>query len=67
MMIENRRQLQNARTKLGELEQLFAQTTNDQTLDRHVRELTMRSLKKRINQFQEQIARFEARAQTISN
>jgi hypothetical protein len=30
--------------------------------DKHVRELKLRSLKKRINQFKEEIARYEARA-----
>ncbi len=61
MSIENRRQLENTRAKLQELEDLYkkaeqAPSTNDQ-----IRELTLRSLKKRMNQFQEEIARFEAR------
>lgn len=61
MSIENRRQLENTRAKLQELEDLYkkaeqAPSTNDQ-----IRELTLRSLKKRMNQFREEIARFEAR------
>ena len=61
MSIENRRQLENARTKLQELEQLYAQTAQVPSADEHVRELTLRSLKKRLNQFKEEIARFETR------
>lgn len=60
MSIENRRQLENTRAKLQELEQLFGTTAQAPAADEHVRELTLRSLKKRINQFKEEIARFEA-------
>lgn len=61
MTIENRRQLENTRAKLQELELLCAKTQAAST-DEHVRELTVRSLKNRINRFKEEIARFEARA-----
>jgi hypothetical protein len=61
MSIENRRQLENTRTKLQELEQLCAKTEQAPSADEHVRELTVRSLKKRMNRFKEEIARFEAR------
>jgi hypothetical protein len=61
MTIENRRQLENTRAKLQELEQLCAKTEQATSTDQHVRELTLRSLKNRINQFKEEIARFEAR------
>ena len=61
MSIENRRQCENTRAKLLELEQLYESKRN-QPGDEHIRELTLRSLKKRINQFKEEIARFEARA-----
>jgi hypothetical protein len=60
MSIENRRQLENTQSKLQELEQLYRQTEQTPTTDEHVRELTLRSLKKRINQFKEEIARFKA-------
>ena len=62
MSIENRRQLENTRTKLQELEQLCAKTEHAPSTDEHVRELTLRSLMKWINQFKEEIARFETRA-----
>jgi hypothetical protein len=60
MSIENRSQATNTRMKLQELEQLYAATRERPTTNEHVRELTLRSLKKRINQFKEEIARFEA-------
>ncbi len=61
MSIENRRQWENTRVKLRELEQLY-ESKRQETQDEHIRELTLRSLKKRINQFKEEIARYEARA-----
>jgi uncharacterized small protein (DUF1192 family) len=61
MSIENRRQLENTRAKLQELEQLCVKTEQASSADEHVRELTVRSLKKRMNQLKEEIARFEAR------
>ncbi len=61
MSIENRRQWENTRAKLHELEQLY-QSKRQEPTDEHIRELTLRSLKKRINQFKEEIARYEARA-----
>ena len=66
MSIENRRQLENTRLKLDELEQHYAKTRQGSASDEHVRELTLRSLKKRINQFKEEITRFEARAGSAS-
>jgi hypothetical protein len=59
--IENRRQLRNTRMKLEELEQLYMKTHEGSAPSEHVRELTLRSLKKRINQFKEEITRFEVR------
>lgn len=61
MSIENKRQLENTRGKLQELEQLYTKTQEGSTTSEHVRELTLRSLKKRINQFKEEITRFETR------
>lgn len=59
-MIENQRQLQNTRVKLAKLEQLYVETRTRPAGNEHLRELTLLSLKKRINQFKEEIARFEA-------
>ncbi|MBN2296054.1 MAG: hypothetical protein JXM70_26720 [Pirellulales bacterium] len=61
MSIENRHQWENTRAKLQELEQLY-EKKQQESLDEHIRELTLHSLKKRINQFKEEIARYEARA-----
>jgi len=61
MSIETSRQLENTRRKLQELEQVYAKTRQASAASEHVRELTLRSLKKRINQFKEEITRFEAR------
>ena len=60
MTIDNRRQLENTRVKLQELEQLYARTRQGPATSAHVRELTLRSLQKQINQFKEEIIRFEA-------
>lgn len=60
MSIENRRQWENTQAKLWELEQLY-EKKRQQPADAHVQELTLRSLKKRINQFKEEIARYETR------
>ena len=61
MTIENRHQLENTQMKLRELEQLYEKTRQEPATSAHVRELTLRSLKKRINQFKEEITRFETR------
>jgi hypothetical protein len=66
MSIENRRQLENTRTKLAELELLYEEKRRQPADDEHVRELTLRSLKKRINQFKEEVSKFEARARSHS-
>jgi hypothetical protein len=52
--------LKNTRKKLQELKTLYVQTQQNPAASEHVRELTLRSLKKRINQFKEEITRFEA-------
>jgi len=54
-------ELANTRTKLARLEKRYEELRNDTSEDKHVRELTMRSLKETINQFREEIARYEAR------
>jgi hypothetical protein len=47
--------------KLQELESLFTKTQQSPSASEHVRELSLRSLRKRINQFKEEITRFEVR------
>jgi len=61
MTVENRRQCENTRSKLLDLEKLLQSKKQEKKCD-HVRVLTLRSIMKRINQFKEEIARFEARS-----
>jgi hypothetical protein len=65
MSIENRRQLENTRAKLQELERLYERKRQEPADDAHVRELTLRSLKRRINQFKEELAQYEARVSPL--
>jgi hypothetical protein len=65
MSVENQVQLENTRLKLHELEQLYTRIRQGPATSEHVRELTLRSLKKRINQFREEITRFEAGAHPV--
>ena len=62
MTIDSRDQLENTRLKLQEVEKLYLETKQGPARSEHVRELTLRSLRKRINQFKEEITRFGARA-----
>jgi hypothetical protein len=52
-------ELENTRRKLQELEALFTKTQRGPAASEHVRELTLRSQRKRTNQFIEEISRFE--------
>lgn len=61
MTLNNDTELANAREKLVKLERRYEELCRDATEDAHVRELTMRSLKATINQFKEEIARYESR------
>ena len=60
MSLKNDVELNNTRTKLHRLEMRYEELRYDTREDEHVRELTMRSLKGTINQFKEEIARYEA-------
>ena len=66
MSIENRHQLENTRLKLQELEQLYTKTQQSSATGEHVRNLTLRSFKKRINQFKEEITWFEAHSNSAA-
>ena len=59
MSIENDRQLENTRQKLKLLEEHYDRKQHEPTDDRTVRDLTLASLKKTINQFKEEIIRYE--------
>jgi hypothetical protein len=61
MSLQSQRELELTREKLQSLEQRYEAHEREQTGDQHVRELSMRSLKRLINQLKEEIARFESR------
>jgi hypothetical protein len=65
MSIENRRQLENTRAKVRRMEELYDRLRQEPAENALVRELTLRSLKKRINQFTEEMVRFESRIKSV--
>lgn len=60
MSLANDVELANMRAKLAELEDRYKTLRNETVEDEHVRQVTLRSLKRYINQFKEEIARYEA-------
>jgi hypothetical protein len=64
MSIQNRRQLENTQRKLLVLEERcqMLEAEAEGGTPAPARELTLRSLKKLINQMKEEVARFESRA-----
>lgn len=61
MSLKNERELEATREKLKLLEERYDANLREKVGDQHVRELSMRSLKRLINQLKEEIARFESR------
>jgi hypothetical protein len=63
MSLQNQRDLENTRAKLQKLEERYSalQAQPAATGEEKVRDWTLHSLKKLINQFKEEIVRFEAR------
>jgi hypothetical protein len=61
MTLQSNRELETTRQKLNDLEQLYAKTMASSEEKTYPRELTLRSLRRTINQLKEEIARFEAR------
>lgn len=62
MSLQSHRELEATREKLRLLEERYEADKRDRSGDEHVRELSMRSLKRLINQLKEEIARFESRS-----
>lgn len=60
MILKNERELANTREKLGHLETRYEALRTDAIMNPRVRELTMHSIKRYINQLKEEIAVFEA-------
>ena len=61
MNLQSKRELEVTRNKLKMLEEQYEATRNKPDADEHVRELTLQSLKKLINQLKEEIVRSESR------
>ena len=62
MSQESHRELETTREKLRLLEERYQMDMCQKGGDEHVRELSMRSLKRLINQLKEEIVRFESRS-----
>jgi hypothetical protein len=60
MNLANDIELANTRAKLAELEARYEELQSEPTDDEYLREVTLRSLKKYINQFKEEIIRYQA-------
>ena len=61
MSLSNDRELTSTRTKLARLEARYEALRAEAGGDEELREMTMESLKRTINQFKEEVARYEAR------
>lgn len=66
MTLQSNRELETTRQKLSDLEQLYAKTQASPTENDYARKLSLRSLRRTINQLKEEIARFETRASSIA-
>lgn len=64
MTLRNDRELANTRRKLRLLEEGYEEARAETDEDEHLRELELESLKRLINQFKEEIARYEAHQPT---
>jgi hypothetical protein len=62
MSLQSQSALEATRKKLRLLEERYEAHQHEQGDDSHTRELTIRSLKRLINQLKEEIARFESRS-----
>jgi hypothetical protein len=60
MNLGSDQELANTKRKLGFLERMYEEPRADPEEDEHLRELSMESLKRLINQLKEEIARYEA-------
>ena len=60
MSLRNEKELANTQTKLARLEARYEALCSERGGDEELREMTMDSLKRTINQFKEEIARYEA-------
>jgi len=61
MKLQSDRELANTRGKLRELEEAYEEALKRPVENVHVREATLTSLKRLVNQLKEEIARYESR------
>jgi hypothetical protein len=61
MTLRSKREAQLSRKKLETLEEMYTRARATQTENPRTRELTLRTLRRTINQLTEEITRFEAR------
>jgi hypothetical protein len=61
MTLQSKRELEVTKQKLHKLEKLYEATEAKKADGAYARQLTLRSLRRTINQLKEEIARFEAR------
>jgi hypothetical protein len=61
MELKDEREAEVTREKLRSLEARYQAVAEDPGDDAHIQELTLRSLKRMINQMKEEIARYESR------
>ena len=61
MSLQSHRELETTREKLRLLEKRYEAERHEEGGDKHARELSLRSLRRLINQMKEEIARFESR------
>jgi hypothetical protein len=61
MELKDEREVEVTRDKLRSLEARYQAVKGEPGENSHIQELTLRSLKRMINQMKEEIARFEAR------
>jgi len=62
MILRSQREVDNTRQKLRLLEEHYQEALGRPCENEHVRELTLHSLKRMINQMKEEIIRFECHA-----
>lgn len=61
MIPQDIQEVENTRRKLAELEEEFESASKRSIENTHVREATLQSLRRLINQLKEEIARYESR------
>jgi hypothetical protein len=67
MTLQSQSELANTLEKLARLEARYECLRSDMTGNERLRKLSLTSLKRLINQFKEEVARFEVRANNESN